>query len=77
MQFKNRNTKKYRKATKLLRSRKTRCIICDSRIRLTGVLMMDVLKDDVKGIKCIECISVYDTDFDIKEIGICPHKGLA
>ena len=77
MQFKNRNTKKYRKATKLLRSRKTRCIICDSRIRLTGVLMMDVLHNDVKGIKCIECISEYDTNFDIKEIGICPHKGLA
>ena len=77
MQFKNRNTKKYRKATKLLKSIKTRCIICDSRIRLTGVLMMDVLHNDVKGIKCIECISEYDTDFDIKEIGICPHKGLA
>jgi len=39
--------------------------------------MMDVLHNDVKGIKCIECISEYDTNFDIKEIGICPHKGLA
>jgi hypothetical protein len=39
--------------------------------------MMDIAKNDVKGIKCIECISEYDTNFDIKEIGLCPHKGIA
>lgn len=77
MQFKNRNTKNYQKIRKLLRSNKKRCIICDSRIRLTGVMMMDVSKDDVKGLKCIECISDYDVDFNIKKIGICYHKGEA
>ena len=77
MQFKNRNTKNYQKAVKLLKSDKCRCIICNSRIRLTGVLMMDVLANDIKGIKCIECISVYDTDFEIQEIGICYNKGQA
>jgi hypothetical protein len=39
--------------------------------------MMDVLADDIKGIKCIECISVYDTDFEIQKIGICYNKGQA
>lgn len=75
MQFKNRNTKNYRKVRKLLRSNKARCVICDSRIRLTGVIMMDVVKDDVRGIKCIECISVYDSNFDIQKIGISYNSG--
>tara|TARA_R100000655_G_scaffold46031_3_gene82926 strand:- start:926 stop:1045 length:120 start_codon:yes stop_codon:yes gene_type:complete len=39
--------------------------------------MMDVLADDIKGIKCIECISVYDTNFEIQEIGISYNKGQA
>jgi len=77
MQFKNRNTKNYQKAVKLLKNDKNRCIICDSRIKLTGVLMMDVRKDDIKGIKCIECITVYDTDFEIQKLGISYNKGHA
>ena len=77
MQFKNRNTQKYRKAVKLLRSKNTRCIICESRIRLTGVLIMDNSIDDVKGIRCIECISAYDTDFSIEQIGFAPHRGIS
>ena len=35
------------------------------------------ISNDIKGIKCIECISVYDTDFEIQEIGICYNKGQA
>tara|TARA_R110002012_G_scaffold311854_3_gene521639 strand:- start:142 stop:261 length:120 start_codon:yes stop_codon:yes gene_type:complete len=37
--------------------------------------MMDVVKDDVTGIKCIECISVYDSNFDIQKIGISYNSG--
>tara|TARA_R100001591_G_scaffold108510_1_gene118048 strand:- start:92 stop:211 length:120 start_codon:yes stop_codon:yes gene_type:complete len=39
--------------------------------------MMDVRKDDIKGIKCIECITVYDTDFEIQKLGISYNKGHA
>ena len=77
MQFKNRNTKNYQKAVKLLKSDKCMCIICNIIIILTCFFMMDVLAVYIKGIKCIECISVYDTDFEIQEIGICYNKGQA
>ena len=76
MQFKNRNTKNYLKLKKLLRNN-TRCIICDSRLSQTGVLILNRRVKDTEGVKCIECVTIYDSNLNIKKLGIVRRFGEA
>jgi len=75
VQFKNRDTKNYQKAKKI--SRTKRCIICHSRLRMSGVFILDPIVDDVKAVRCINCLTMYSTDFEIEDLGIPQEVGAA
>ena len=68
MQFKNPNTKNWLKLKKIVKNK--RCHICHHPLLKTGVYMWDTTKKDCNGLKCFNCLTIYSTSFEIKEMGI-------
>jgi len=44
---------------------------------MSGVFILDPIIDDVKAIRCINCLTMYSTDFDIKDLGIPLEVGVS
>ena len=70
MQFKNRKTKNYLKLKSLQRN--NRCYICHTRLKKTGVYILSPRQRDVTAVKCINCLTIYDPNFEVIALGI-PH----
>ena len=68
MQFKSPNTKNFRKLKEI--SRTKRCQICHHRLKNTGVFVWSKARQDAHSIKCVNCLTVYSTDFGILDLGI-------
>ncbi len=52
-------------------------MICHSRLRMSGVFILDPIVDDVKAVRCINCLTMYSTDFEIEDLGIPQEVGAA
>ena len=50
--------------------KKNRCHICHHSLKKTGVYIWDSKLKDCNGLKCCNCLTIYSTSFDIKEMGI-------
>ena len=68
MQFKNPKSKNWLKLREIQRTK--RCMICHHRLRQTGVYVWSTKLKDCNRIKCINCLTLYGTDFTMKEMGI-------
>lgn len=73
MQFKNLNTKNWRKLKEIAKSK--RCHFCHSKLKDTGVYIWNISKKDTTHIKCINCLTIYGVDFEISEVGIPDQIG--
>ncbi len=68
MQFRNPKTKNFLKLKKISRSK--RCQICHNRMRNTGVFVYSKQRKDATAIKCINCLTIYNTEFQLTHLGI-------
>ena len=68
MQFRNPKSKNFKKLKEITRNK--RCIICLHKMKNTGVFVWSVKLRDCNRIKCINCLTIYGTDFNIKTMGI-------
>ena len=73
MQFKNPNTKNWRKLKEITRN--NRCLICHYHLRKTAVFLWSPKKKDTTHIKCFNCLTVYNKSFGITDIGIPREVG--
>jgi hypothetical protein len=73
MQFKGKRSKSWRKLKSHAKSK--RCHICSYPLRKTAVFIWDIKSKDVKEMKCINCLTMYDSDFDITNVGIVREVG--
>ncbi len=75
MQFKGLKTKNWRKL-KLITKNK-RCHICHYRLSKTGIFLYSKHLEDTTHIKCFNCLTVYNTNFHITDVGIPTQVGHA
>ena len=68
MQFRNPKSKNFKKLKEITRNE--RCYICHHSMMNTGVFVWSVKLKDCTRIKCINCLTIYGTDFNIKTMGI-------
>ena len=73
MQFKGKRSKSWMKLKSHAKSK--RCHICSYPLRKTAVFIWDIKSKDVKEMKCLNCLTMYDSDFDITNIGIVREVG--
>lgn len=75
MQFKNLNTKNWLKLKEIAKSK--RCHICSYKLKKTAVYIWNKKANDTTHIKCFNCLTIYNTDFNITEVGIPQQIGEA
>ena len=73
MQFKEHKSKNFKKLKKIARSNE--CLICCSKLKNTGVYIWDIDKEDCTHIKCINCLTMYSSTFNITTLGIPREVG--
>ena len=73
MQFKGPKSKSFRKLQKIAKNKD--CLICSHRLKHTGVFIWSVEKQDATHIKCINCLTMYDSSFNIENLGIPREVG--
>jgi hypothetical protein len=73
VQFKNPNTKNWRKLKEITRN--NRCLICYYPLKKTGVFLWSRKKKDTTHVKCFNCLTVYNTSFGITDMGIPREVG--
>jgi len=73
MQFKGPNTKNWRKLKEIARN--NRCHICYYRLSKTGIFLYSAKKRDTTHVKCFNCLTIYNTSFNITDIGIPMEVG--
>jgi len=75
MQFKVPNTKNWRKLKKIVKS--NRCVICCYRLYKTAIYVWDKEEKDCTHVKCFNCLSVYDNEFELTDVGLPRQTGEA
>ena len=73
MQFKGKRSKSWRKLKSHARSK--RCHICSYHLRKTAVYIWDIKTKEANRLKCINCLTMYDKNFEITDLGIVREVG--
>jgi ribosomal protein L37E len=73
MQFKGKRSRNWKKLK--LHAKSKRCHICCYPMKKTAVYIWDIKSKDTKELKCINCLTMYDTEFEITNIGIVREVG--
>ncbi len=68
MQFRGKKSKSWKKLK--LHARNKRCHICSYPLRKTAVFIWDIKSQQANQIKCINCLTMYDCEFEITNVGI-------
>ena len=73
MQFKGHKSKNFKKLKEIAKNKN--CLICSSKMKNTGDFIWDINRKDCTQIKCINCLTMYSSDFSITTFGIPTEVG--